>query len=316
VALLVATLLLAAGCALRPVQTTKPSVARDAGERLEQLWVEPQDLESRDLFVGAGGREDVPDPDAAYRVVGYDKTGHSRGYDVEDEKGRKWRVKIGEEAQSEIVVSRILWAIGYYQPALHYLKTWRMTGGGDKDKPAPGRFRLESDHKSVGRWRWGKKNPYEGKPAYHGLIVANLVLNNWDFGPDQNRIYDMKDGETPRLRFIVQDVGASLGKSRWPWGTRNKIDDFESEGFVKRIDGDRVIFHYRSRHRIMTGHITVEEVVWTCRLLSRLSDAQLRDAFRAADYTPEITERYLRKIKEKIRQGASLGSGPGARASS
>jgi hypothetical protein len=53
--------------------------------------------------------------------------------------------------------------------------------------------------------------------------VANLVLNNWDFGPDQNRIYEMKkdakDAEPgePRIRYVVQDVGASLGKTRWPW---------------------------------------------------------------------------------------------------
>ena len=37
-----------------------------------------------------------------------------------------------------------------------------------------------------------------------------------------------------------------------------------------------------------------------------LTDEQWRDAFRAANYTKEMTDRYLRKISEKIAQGLSL----------
>lgn len=299
-------LLLVAGCA-RP--HIKGKAARIAGSDPAQLWVEPVDLETRDLFLGPGGRADTPEPGGSYRILGYDTTGHSRGYDVEDGQGRRWRVKIGEEAQSEVVVSRVLWAIGYHQPVLHYLKQWPLTGGGPKDRSAPGRFRLESDHKVVGNWAWGKSNPFDGTRALRGLLVANLLLNNWDFGPDQNRVYQVKkDAEVPQVRYVVQDLGASLGKSRWPWGTRNRVDDFESQGFVKRVASKRVVFDYRSRHRLMVRDITVEDVVWTCRLLTRLSDAQLRDAFRAADYTPELTDRFLRKIRTKIREGIALGS--------
>jgi hypothetical protein len=41
-------------------------------------------------------------------------------------------------------------------------------------------------------------------------------------------------------------------------------------------------------------------------LLSRLSDRQWTDAFRAAGYTSEQTNRYVRKIKAKIAQGTSI----------
>lgn len=37
--------------------------------------------------------------------------------------------------------------------------------------------------------------------------------------------------------------------------------------------------------------------------LSLLSDAQLRDAFRAASYTDREIDRYVKKLKEKIAEG-------------
>src|SRR5262245_26781561 len=186
---LLALILFGAGCAHGH---GKAHAAPEAGKDAAQLWVDPADLESRDLFLGPGGREGVPDPAVSYRIVGYDTTGHSHGYDVEDDRRRKWRVKMSEEAQSEVVASRVLWAIGYHQPVLHYVKSWHLTGGKPEDDARPGRFRLDSDHKNAGTWSWGKDNPFYGTRELHGLIVANLILNNWDFGPDQNRIYTMK----------------------------------------------------------------------------------------------------------------------------
>jgi hypothetical protein len=158
-----------------------------------------------------------------------------------------------------VVVSRVLWAIGYHQPTMHYLKGWRIGGGAAKEAPA--RFRLDSDHEVAGSWGWGKENPFYGTRPLHGLIVANLLLNNWDFGVDQNRVYRVKNGDFPEIRYVVQDVGGSLGKSTWIWGTRNDIEDFESQGFVKRVRDGRAVFDYRSRHRLMVNDIPVEDVV-------------------------------------------------------
>jgi len=306
-AVALSALSVASGCARGHVE---PKAKAVAGQDPAQLWVEPKDLESRDLYLGPGGRADVPDPHSKYRLVGYDTTGHSRGYDVEDDRGRHWRVKTSEEAQSEVVVSRILWSIGYHQPVLHYMKSWRLTGGKPEDEPKPGRFRLDSDHKNVGNWDWSKENPFYGTRPFKGLIVANLVLNNWDFGPDQNRIYQMKgepkSSEGPRIRYVVQDVGASLGKTRWPLGTRNNIEDFESQKLIEHVDGDLVEFDYRSRHQTMVKDISVEDVLWTCRLLERLSENQWRAAFRAAEYDDETTNRYLKKIQAKIHEGLAV----------
>jgi len=52
----------------------------------------------------------------------------------------------------------------------------------------------------------------------------------------------------------------------------------------------------------------VEHVVWTCGLLNRLSDQQWRDAFRAASYSNDATERYVASLKSKIAEGLALPS--------
>jgi hypothetical protein len=272
---------------------------------LDQLWTDPVDLPARDLFHGPGGRSLVPKTGVAYRFRKEDTQGHSGGYDVEDPEGRVWKVKIGDEAQSETAVSRLLWAIGYHQPVTYYVARWRMQGG-PTATPEPGRFRLESDHKNQGDWDWAE-NPFVDTRPYRGLLVANVLLNNWDLANSNNRLYHV--AATPGGAshwFVVQDVGAALGKSRWPLGSRNNIDDFESQGFVAGVEGGLVRFDHQSRHAGLLKAITPADVAWTCRLLARLSDRQIDDAFRAAGYPREVRDRFTAKIRSKIRQGLAL----------
>jgi hypothetical protein len=274
---------------------------------LEELWIEPRDIGSRDLFHGPGGPSSAPDPRVPYRVTGKDTKGHSSGYDVEGPDGRKWDVKTGEESKTEVAVSRILWAIGYHQPVMHRLESWRIEG--QPEAPEPGRFRLASDHKTEGDWSW-LDNPFVGTRPFHGLVVANLVLNNWDFTTSNNRIYRMPKGAPgPERRFVAQDVGGALGKTRWPVGTRDKIDQFEKQDLIREVDGDRVVFEYRARHQGLVKDIPKEDVVWVCRLLAQLSEKQLDDAFRAAGYPADVRARFVRKIRSKIEEGLALDAG-------
>lgn len=297
---LIAALLLLHGAVLGAGD--KPS------EPITRLWVEPTDLSSRDLFAGPPGPRIAPDQ--TFHLQGRDKKGHSKGYDVEDSKGRTWDVKVGEEAQSEVVTSRILWAIGYHQPIVRYVARWRLTGG-DTAHPEPGRFRLASDHRSEGEWSWHKVS-FVGTRAYRGLVLANVILNNWDLAGSNNRVY--RNDRWPsgqKKRYVVQDVGASLAKTRWPVGSRNDLKDFESQDFVTGIYNGRVQFDFHGRHTDLVRDVTPADVAWICRLLNRLSDKQLQDAFRAAQYPPEVRARYIRKIKGKIRQGLDLASKSG-----
>jgi hypothetical protein len=294
---------------LLPAAARRSESAGPSAELAAELWEQPTDIASRDLYFGPGGRGLAPESGATFRVVGLDRKGHSHGYDVVDGEGREWAVKVGEEAPAEVAVSRILWAIGYHQPISYFVPEWKMIDG-KRGKPEPGRFRVSSDHKVIGEWSWGD-NPFEGTQPFHGLIVANLVLNNWDFTKSNTRIYRMKaPGERPARRYVMQDVGGSLGKTRWPLGTRNNIEDFESEDLVRRVDDGHVHFTYKARHRLVVKDIPVSDVVWTCRLLDRLSESQLDDAFRAAGYPPEIRARYVTKIRAKIQEGLGLEGQP------
>ena len=127
--------LLTGACAGGSVVTTTPvSGATD----ISYLWQEPTDLETRDLLVGPGGTGPRPDS-AVFTLVKADMSGHSPGYDVRDQNGVEWSVKIGSEAQTEVVTSRILWAIGYHQMPTYYLTRWTLDQRQEGD-PGPGRF--------------------------------------------------------------------------------------------------------------------------------------------------------------------------------
>jgi hypothetical protein len=276
-----------------------------AADGIAQLWVSPKDLESRDLFFGPGGRDLVPAPDVEYRFKSVDTTGHSGGYDVKDPRDRKWKVKVGDEVGSEIAVSRILWAIGYHQPVMHYVPRWHMTGG-PKDSPEPGRFRLESDHKKEGDWAW-EDNPFIGSQPFRGLLVVNILLNNWDLHVTNNRIYRLQSpAKGPARWYVVQDLGGSLAKTHGPVGGRNDIEGFESQAFIKEVKDDRVDFDFHGPNRGLSKDLKPADVIWACRLLKRLSERQLTDAFRAAGYDEDVQHRFVRKIRQKIDEGLAL----------
>jgi hypothetical protein len=281
-----------------------------AAPTIDALWVDPTDLASRDLFYGPGGRDLVPPSDVSYRFESMETSGHSDGYEVRDPDDRKWKVKVGDEVSSEIAASRILWAIGYHQPVLHYVARWKLTGG-PKATAEPGRFRLESDHAKDGKWSW-EDNPFVDSQPFRGLLVVNLLLNNWDLEPDNNRIYrpQRAQGAAARL-YVVQDLGASFAKTKRPVGGRNDIDGFESQGFVKGLAAGRVEFDYHGPHQSLFANLTPRDVVWACRLVARLSDRQLTDAFRAAGYGEDVQRRYVRKIREKVDEGLALAPGAG-----
>ncbi len=48
--------------------------------------------------------------------------------------------------------------------------------------------------------------------------------------------------------------------------------------------------------------IPVEHARWIGGLLNQLTDEQLRDAFRAANYAEEIREGYVRSLRMRIDQ--------------
>ena len=313
-----AVCLLAVGCArsLRRVQLVQGEAASIA-----ELWQEPAALEERDLFHGAGGPQFVP-RDPSYTFVARDTSGWSPGFDVRSSDGVEWSVKLGPEAQSEVVSSRILWAVGFHQPPVYYVARWNLTGQESGPQP-PGRFRPSvAGREVVGDWSW-YENPFIGSRQFGGLIVLNLILNSWDWKTSNNKIYRLSSPVNGVARwFVVRDLGASLGKTTYPavlkWfrlrgfgqGTRNDLAGFEEQGFIKReSELSAVEFDYRGIYRDVVNSVTPQDVRWACERLSRLSEQQWRDAFRAGGYNPEQTARYVTAIKAKIAQGLQFTTG-------
>lgn len=287
-------------------QKDKPAADDQARPKpnIAELWQDPGDVTSRDLFYGRGGKALVPAATTPFAFKSVDTVGYSSGYDVVDPQGREWKVKIGDEDQPEVVSSRVLWAVGYHQPIVYYVPEWILTDG-PVAKPLPGRFRYEDDHDNVGDWSW-TENPFFGTREFKGLVITNLLLNNWDIKNTNNRIYQMGEGVRPSRWFVTQDLGASLGKTAWPVGNRDNIDDFESQRFVVGVENGRVQFDYHARHRELLENIAPADVVWICRILDRISDKQWDDAFRGAAYPKETADRYIRKLKSKIQEGLAL----------
>jgi len=282
----------------------------------------PDDIATRDLYGGVGGTQNAPHAVSFEYVKG--ESLNSWGYDVVEADGRKWSVKLGEEVQGEVAASRLLWAVGFYQPAVYVVDHWSLTGKHAGPQPA-GRFRLElPDQKNVDIWSWNE-NPFVGTREFGGLIAMNVLLNNWDYKAQNNKVYELKQPMRDQTRvYIVRDLGASLGMTRkptnlsWvmgkghPQGTKGNIDDFERQEFVKGVSGDHVVFDYEGPQTTLLQSVTVEDVHWLCGLLNKLSKEQMLDAFRAGHYDSAIAERYVTKIRAKVAQGLALAATPAA----
>src|SRR5689334_24647146 len=173
------------------LQTTSPIPA---------LWAPPTDLSDRDLFYGPWGAERAPDPAATYTFVRPKQGGVNPGVVVRDERGRIWHVKQaprnhqGEEGPVEVVLSRVLSAVGYPQPPVYYLKSFTLADASGIRVVAGGRFRLEEPSMtSRGPWSW-RRNPFVGTQPYKGLLVILLVFNSWDLKDSNNTMYDVDTG--------------------------------------------------------------------------------------------------------------------------
>lgn len=269
---------------------------------MAELWVEPGNIAARDLFWGAGGRALAPRNGATFKFKEEKVGGYSPGLTVEDADGREWSAKQGPEAQTEVVASRIYWAVGYHQPPTYFVAEWNVDGGPSPGRQNSARFRPEIG-KVINDWSL-HQNPFVGTQPYRGLIALTVILNNWDIKPSQNKIYEF---DTPRggarRWYVMRDLGATFGRPKWPDGSRNDPDDFEKHPFILGFDGDRPRFADQGRHDELLTQLRRRDVRWISERLARITDRQLADAFRAAGYSDQIAGRFIARLKAKIAEG-------------
>jgi hypothetical protein len=301
-------------CALGAVLAAHPDISDTASVR--GLWERPADLRDRDLFYGPWGAGRAPDPAATYTFLRPKKGGVNPGVVVRDERGRVWHVKQapdnseGAEGPVEVVLSRVLSAVGYHQPPVYFLPSFTLADAKGTHVVPGGRFRLdEPSLKAQGPWSW-RLNPFVGTRPYEGLLTILLVFNSWDLKDSNNTIYERHDDGRIDRWYVVRDLGAAFGESARLAPKRNNIDRFERQKFITGVTDGFVSFTYHGwQPRLVRHAITVDDAQWAAALLAGLSDRQWHDAFRAGGYPDDLRERFLRKIKANIAQAQGLAGG-------
>ncbi len=287
------------------VETAPPSVS--------QLWRNPGDVGSWNLFYGPGGKADAPQ--GPFTFDKEDLKGHNPKFSVRDRNGVRWKVKLGVEARPETAASRFLWATGYYADEdyfLPYLKVNNMPRlhRGERLVVPDGSVRNvrlkrhPRGEKNMGDWKW-RHDPFAGDRAWNGLRVVMCLLNNWDLKDLNNAVRKIHG----RPVYLVSDLGASFGAGGWrirQVDSKGNLRNYERSRFITKVTPQYVNFSDPSRfdpiHRVewIGRRIPRADARWIGQLLSRLSDDQIQDAFRAAGYKPEEVKAFSAVMEERI----------------
>jgi hypothetical protein len=287
----------------------------DSGLTAPSLWERPVDLSERDLIYGPWGPERAPDPHAKYTLVQYKRSGVNPGMTVRDPLGREWSVKQAppeggpSEGQIEVVVSRVLSALGYHQPPVYYLPAFTLVDDWGEHVEGGGRFRLKAKGlKERSEWSW-QQNPFVGTKPYQGLLVTLLLFNSTDLKNSNNSVYEYRDGDRVERWYVVRDLGSALGDTGRFAPLRGDPDAFARHGFVKSVSGGLIAFHYHGWHQeLFRDRISVSDVAWAMELLSTLTGQQWSDAFRAGGYSPAVAERFIDTLRARLTEAQSIVS--------
>jgi hypothetical protein len=277
------------------------------------LWKAPVNPQATDLFYGPWGAGRAPAPDVLYTFVDQKHTGTSPGMTVRDPQGREWSVKqfppgrLDAEPQVEVTLSRLLSAIGYYQPAVYFLPAFTLQDAWGSHTEVGGRFRLKDKSlKEVGEWSWSE-NPFIGTRPYQGLLVLQLMFNSSDLKDSNNSIYEYRNGDHRERWYAVRDLGSALGDTRRYGPYKSDPDAFETEPYIIGVKNHFVRFAYTGYYeRLMNDRIRPDDVWWASRLLGSLTDKQWHDAFRAGGYDPQTAARFITTLRKKIQAGEEL----------
>jgi len=310
---LVAALCIALAAPALSAQESKSKEKQEKKEKKEpkpipagppMLWTE-RDAASLNLFYGPGGEAGQPDL-SSLTMLKEETGGWSKKYRVRDAKGREWVAKIGREAQSETAATRLIWAAGYNVETTYLAPSATIQGLGTFEN-----VRFEARGQGVKRhgfWSWAQ-NPFSGTRELQGLKVLMIMLNNWDM-KDENNVILTAGG--PEVRYAISDLGATLGKTgsgaMWTLKrSRNDPEGFSGDKFVKAVGTDGLVaFDFTGKNTDLLKDIKAEDALWVGQVLSRLSDQQLDDAFRAANYTPAEVKQLTAAVRARINELVGL----------
>jgi hypothetical protein len=291
--------------------------------RAAVIWHDRGDTAALDLVGGPGGR--AHEPGEQLRFIEESDSGTSPKFEVEDEHGVRWKVKLGEEARSETAATRLLWAAGYvvdedyYRPGIRVLGLPRLARGQEfvTDEGIVSGARLERQgggSEDTATWSW-YDNPFVGTREFNGLRVMMALVNNWDLKDVNNRVSDTAEGGA---QYGITDLGATFGRTG-NIVTRSKsvAKDYAETKFIAKVTATHVdfvmqsrpifpfVFHlpaYRERTRMqdIVKGIPIADARWLGDRLGRLSLEQIRDCFRASGFSPDEVEIYAQTVMQRI----------------
>jgi len=266
------------------------------------LW-ENVDTASLDLFNGPGGTAMRPDI-SRIEFIKEETQGHNKKFRIKDAKGQIWVAKLGSEAQPETSAVRLLHGLGYKTEVNYLVPELTIPGKGTHKN-----VRLEARPENIERldeWKW-KENPFIGTNELQGLKIMMVFLTNWDLLDLQNKVLRVDNNRTVEHHFIISDLGATFGKlgnNNLPFLFRlgRKTNDpgtwYES-GFVSKVEDGMIDFDFKGKGRGLMEDISVENGRWIAGRLAMLSDKQLDDAFRAANYSPDEVKLLRHGVRER-----------------
>ena len=300
------------------------------------LYCTAADAHSKNLFYGEGGKEGTPPQ--LFTFEKEDLSGTNPKFDLRDDDGNKWRVKLGAEARPETVATRLLWAAGYFSNEEYFLPKIRVKNMPPVSKKRRKLIRglIDSDgtmynvelkrypkgEKKIGTWKW-RENPFRGTREFNGLRVMMALLNNWDVKDVNTGIYreDSACGSSADpLIYMVSDMGATFGTSgeaKHDTVGKGNLRSYRRSKFIRKVTPTYVDFDsparmtlfglidpfdflYRWRLRWIGKRVPRADAKWMGQILSRLSKDQIRDAFRAAGYSPAQVEGFTDIVSQRI----------------
>jgi hypothetical protein len=300
---------------------TKTKPADDVTQNAK-LW-EQVNVPERDLYNGPGGQEMRPDL-SKVTFLSVDTNGHNKKYRIKDAAGREWVAKLGHEARPETAAVRILWGIGYKTEINYLAPTITIPGKGTFEN-----VRLEARPKHIKRldqWSW-RDNPFVGTNELQGLKIMMVFFLNWDLLDMQNKVLRVSNGDTVEHDYIISDLGATFGKvgnNNLPVIYRigretDKPEVWSKAGFIKDVKDGKLEFDFKGKSHDLMSNITVAQGRWLADLLMQLTDKQIEDTFRAANYSPAeiVTLKQAFKARvadlDKATRQAATASGQGER---
>lgn len=281
------------------VQAQKKKTGKAIPQGKAVMW-EQVNVSQRDLFVGPGGASMRPDL-SSIKFIKEEKGGHNKKYRISDGSGKIWVAKLGREARPEAAAVRILWGLGYKTEINHLIPSITIPGKGTFQN-----VRLEARPDNIERleeWKWAD-NPFLGTKQLQGLRMMMVFMANWDVLDIQNKVLDVGNEN----HYIVSDLGSTfgrLGNNNLPTIYRlgrktGSPKHYAKSQFIRRVKNGMVQLSYKGKNRGVFKGIMVADAQWLFGLLNQLTDKQISDAFRAANFSESDVQIYLGAMKSRI----------------